>query len=285
MTKTNVTPWITDWDLDNPISITTSNSAPLLGAKWEKGFTPYFERRSLDLDKASDGKFGASHVRAIASEGEWQADDVDFNHFYVIKGSAQVEFEDGSSHELVSDSSAVVPALYRYRFTKMSEDFEALHFFAPDAYDIIWGKDAELPERVQTLDPNRRPVILHEDEDAWTDGLREFFEYRDLGTLEPTDGRVYVHVIRTTGQPYEAGTGWHYHSWAQCFFVLDGHADLRVETNPRIALSAGDACCIGSGPTNRHFVDRATADYKLVELCVPGWKDATPVDAPEGSSL
>lgn len=282
---TNVTPWITDWDLDHPISINKSNAAPLLGAKWETGPTPFFEKRSLNLDKASDGKLGGSHIRGIANEGDWQADDIDFNQFYIIKGSARIEFEDGSSYNLVSDSSAVVPALYRYRFTHISDDFEALHFFAPDAYDIIWGKDAALPERVQTLDPARRPVISHEDEEAWEDGLREFFEYRDLGTLEPTDGRVYVHVIRTTGQPYEEGTGWHYHSWAQCFFVLDGHADLRVETGPRNALSAGDAYCIGSGPTNRHFVDRATADYKLVELCVPGWKDATPVEAPKGSSL
>ncbi|MCG7336193.1 cupin domain-containing protein [Sporosarcina sp. ACRSM] len=281
---TNVTPWITGWDLENPISIKVSNSAPLLEAKWEAGPTPYFERRSLSLDEAAEGKLGGSHVRGTAAEGEWQADDVDFNMFYVIKGSVQIEFEDGSSHELVADSSAVLPALYRYRFTKISDDFEALHFFAPDAYDIVWGKDTALPERVKTLNPNRSPGISHEEEEAWEDGLREFFEYRDLGTLEKTDGRLYVHVIRTTGQPYEEGTGWHYHSWAQCFFVLDGHADLRVETGARIALSAGDACCIGSGPTNRHFVDRATADYKLVELCVPGWKDATPVEAPEGAS-
>ncbi|WP_080872601.1 cupin domain-containing protein [Oceanobacillus timonensis] len=282
---TTVTPWITDWDVKHPISINKSVGAPLISAEWEDGPTPFFEKRTLNLDKASNGKLGGSHVRGIASEGEWQADDVDFNQFFIIKGSARLEFEDGSSHELVSESSAIVPALYRYRFAQISDDFEALHFFAPDEYNIIWGKDAALPERVQTLDPHRRLVILHEDESAWSEGLREFFEYRDLGTLEPTDGRVYVHVIRTTGQPYEAGTGWHYHSWAQCFFVLDGHADLRVETGPRYALSAGDAFCIGAGDTNRHFVDRVSSDYKLVELCVPGWKDATPVEAPEGSSL
>lgn len=281
---TNVTPWITDWDLDNPISINKSNSAPLLGAKWEAGPTPYFEKRNLKLDEASEGKFGGSHVRGTANEGNWQADDVDFNQFYVIKGSAQLEFEDGSSYNLVSDSSAIIPALYKYRFTKISDDFEALHFFAPDAYNIIWGKDATMPKRVQSLDSNRQPIILHEEDAVWEDGLREFFEYRDLGAVEATDGRVYVHAIRTTGAD-EEGTGWHYHSWAQCFFVLDGHADLRVETGPRHALSAGDAHCIGSGPTNRHFVDRANSSYKLVELCVPGWKDATPVEAPEGSSL
>jgi quercetin dioxygenase-like cupin family protein len=276
--------WITNWDLKRPIALKRSN-APLLEAEWEAGYTPFFERRTLKLDEASEGKFGASHVRSVGTEGEWQADDVDFNQFYVIKGSAQLEFEDGSSYELVSDSSAVIPALYRYRFTHISSDFEALHFFAPDAYDIIWGKDMALPERAQTLDPHRHPIILHEDENAWDEGLREFFEYRDLGTLDPTEGRVYVHVIRTKGQPYESGTGWHYHSWGQLFFVLDGHTDIRVEKSPRYALSPGDAFCIGAGDKNRHFVDRVTADYKIVELCVPGWTDATPVEAPEGSSL
>lgn len=280
----NSTSWITGWDLENPISITTSNSSPLLGAKWESGLTPYFEKRTLNVDNISDGKLGGSHVRAIASEGDWQADNVDFNMYYVIKGTASLEFEDGTTHDLVSDSSVILPALYKYRFSNIGEDFEAIHFYAPDAYEIIWGKDAELPERAQTLDPQRKPVVLHEEGYEWSKGLRPFFEYRDLGTIEATDGRIYVHVIRTTG-PNEEGTGWHYHSWAQCFFVLDGHADLRVETGARIALSAGDACCIGLGPTNRHYVDRVSSTYKLVELCVPGYKDATPVDAPEGSSL
>lgn len=285
MTKTTdtTTPWITDWDLDRPLKLKGAN-APLLGAVWGPGSTPYFEYRNLNLDKASDGKFGGSYVRAIATSGDWQADDVDFNQYYVTKGTATIEFEDGSNHELIEDSSVVIPALYRYRFAEISNDFQALHFVAPAEYNIIWGEHTPLPERVSTLKADRSPVVLHDDEDAWGDGLREFFEYRDLGTLDPTDGRVYVHVIRTTG-PYEAGTGWHYHSWGQCFVVLDGHADIRVETSPRYALSAGDAFSVGAGDTQRHFVDRVSGDYKLVELCVPGWKDATPVDAPEGSSL
>jgi|SRR5690625_778194 len=276
------TPWITDWDVDRPIKLKGAN-APLAEAQWTTGPVPYFEYRNLNLDKASDGKFGGWHVRAIATSADWQADDVDFNQIYVIKGTATITFENGTTEVLKADTSAVIPALYRYRFTELSEDFEALQFVAPAEYDVIWGEEAALPERTNTLDPDRAPIVLHEDESSWGDGLREFFQYRDLGTLEATDGRVYTHAIRALG-PYEAGTGWHYHSWGQCFVVLDGHADIRVETDPRHALSYADSFCVGAGPTQRHFVDRVTADYKLIELCIPGWKDATPVDAPEGSA-
>ncbi|GEK79648.1 cupin domain-containing protein [Agrococcus baldri] len=278
------TEWLTDWDVARPIALKSARVGAREG-EWTAGLLPYFEYRSLDLDKASSGKFGGWHVRAIASSGDWQADDVDFHQLFVLKGTARVAFADGSEVELHKESSLVMPPLYRYRVAALSEDFEALHIVAPAEYDIVWGEDVVLPQRAATLDPQRTPIVNHDDDASWGPGLREFFEYRDLGTLEPTDGRAYVHVVRAAGQPFQEGTGWHYHSWAQMFIVLGGYADIRVETSPRWALSYGDAYCIGAGPTQRHFVDRVTADYKVIELCVPGWKDATPVDAPEGSYI
>src|SRR5699024_2246298 len=132
MTETTdtATPWITDWDLDRPLKLKGAN-APLLGAEWGPGAVPYFEHRHLNLDKASDGKFGGSYVRAIATSGDWQADDVDFNQYYVTSGTATIEFQNGSTHKLVEDTSVIIPALYGYRFSIISEDFTALHFVAP----------------------------------------------------------------------------------------------------------------------------------------------------------
>ena len=34
------------------------------------------------------------------------------------------------------------------------------------------------------------------DDAQWTQGLRKFFEYRDLGISEATGGRYNAHVIR-----------------------------------------------------------------------------------------
>ena len=55
--------------------------------------------------------------------------------------------------------------------------------------------------------------IHHVAADAeWTDGLREIFEYRDLGTKDATNGDFVAHVIRANGKtnPDEVQQ-WHLH--------------------------------------------------------------------------
>ncbi len=42
------------------------------------------------------------------------------------------------------------------------------------------------------------------------DGLRDFFQYRDLGVAAATGGRVVAHLVRAHQAP-EKGTGWHRH--------------------------------------------------------------------------
>ena len=57
-------------------------------------------------------------------------------------------------------------------------------------------------------------------------GLRSFFEYRDLGILEATDGAVVAHVIRA--RPGKAPHGqWHRHDCdVQFVYVLKGWAEF-----------------------------------------------------------
>jgi hypothetical protein len=43
-----------------------------------------------------------------------------------------------------------------------------------------------------------------------SDGLRDFFLYRDLGVAEATHGRVIAHLVKANQAP-EKGTGWHRH--------------------------------------------------------------------------
>lgn len=279
-----VTPWITDWDNDSPIQLTGARVDYGQGS-WAEGPVPYLSYRSLDLDRASGNKMAAWHVRKAGTVGNWQADDVDFQFYFLLKGSMTVEFASGKIVNLLAESSITIPALYRYRVTSISDDFEALQVVAPKAYAVIWGEGAELPARVATLDPGRSPIWNHEQPEEYSSGgLRAFFEYRDLGTQAVTDDRVRIQIVDGRGTPHEEGTGWHYHSWAQWVMVIGGHADLRVEKLERQRLGYGDSSCLGAGPTQRHFVDRVSGDYKAIEMAVPGWTDSIPTDAPEGSA-
>jgi quercetin dioxygenase-like cupin family protein len=284
MTTKAATPWITGWDVESPLQLKFARVDKDQGT-WGTGPNPYFEYRSLDLDNASDGKMTGWHLRKVEAPAEWQANDVDFQFVFVLKGSLTFEFADGDKVDLLPESAISIPALYRYRISNISDDFEAIEIAAPDSYDVAWGKDAALPARAADLDPDRIPVVTHEAPDQYIvgNGPRKFFEYRDLATKIPTEGRVHIHVVHALGEPYPAGTGWHYHSWAQLFIVIGGTADIRVEQSRRHHLAVGDSYCIGSGPNMRHFVDQVSGDYKVLELCVPAGSDATPTEAPEGS--
>ena len=112
-------------------------------------------------------------------------------------------------------------------------------------------------------------------------GLRDFFLYRDLETRAATDGRLHIHVVRAT----EAGpgTGWHYHTMAQWFMVIGGSAVIRVEDQPRQELGWGDSMCIGRGPRMRHEIADHSADYLVLEVCVPAAYSTVAVDEPAGA--
>ena len=43
-----------------------------------------------------------------------------------------------------------------------------------------------------------------------SEGLRDFFLYKDLGVYEATAGRVIAHLVKANMAP-EKGTGWHRH--------------------------------------------------------------------------
>ena len=67
---------------------------------------------------------------------------------------------------------------------------------------------------------------------TWTPGgLREFFEYRDLGISDATDGQSNAHVIRVMKPVGEfPHTGPHTHELDfQIFFVLNGWIKLIYE--------------------------------------------------------
>ena len=61
---------------------------------------------------------------------------------------------------------------------------------------------------------------------VWENGLRDFFEYRDLGVVEATGGRVKAHILRVRdgGDPSDLHTtGLHVHKLDfQMIYILKG---------------------------------------------------------------
>ncbi len=84
-----------------------------------------------------------------------------------------------------------------------------------------------------------------------SDGLRDFFLYKDLGVAEATSGRVIAHLVKSNMAP-EKGTGWHRHEAEfQIVFMTKGWARFMYGDQETL-VEAGD--CVHqrehAGPKN-----------------------------------
>jgi quercetin dioxygenase-like cupin family protein len=100
-----------------------------------------------------------------------------------------------------------------------------------------------------------------------SEGLRPFFEYRDLGIKEATGGRVGAHVIRAiTGA--HGGTGWHTHDLeVQLVYVLKGWVEFSYEGVGEVRLEAG--ACVHQPPGIRHVEIAHSDDVEILEITLP----------------
>lgn len=100
------------------------------------------------------------------------------------------------------------------------------------------------------------------------DGLREYFEYRDLGILKATEGKAVAHVIRARKGTNATGE-WHRHEVSiQFFYVLKGWAVFEYEGHGVHRLEAGS--CVHQPPGIRHREIEHSADLELIEIVLPG---------------
>lgn len=100
-----------------------------------------------------------------------------------------------------------------------------------------------------------------------SEGLRSFFEYRDLGIRDATEGRFMAHVIRAK-QACTDGTGYHRHPLDfQMFYVLRGSVKFRYEGEGEFDLVAGD--CVHQPPGIRHELVSCSDDCELLEITSP----------------
>ncbi len=109
------------------------------------------------------------------------------------------------------------------------------------------------------------------------EGLRDFFQYRDLGVADATDGQVVVQLVKANKAP-EEGTGWHYHDANYHVVVmLKGWAKFMYEDKETL-VEAGDV--VHQIPGIRHFLFDYSPDMEFLEVVGPAKFGTTPCAGP-----
>ena len=111
---------------------------------------------------------------------------------------------------------------------------------------------------------------------AWrSDGLRDFFLYKDLGVEAATKGRVIAQLVKANLAP-EKGTGWHRHEADfHIVLMLKGWAKFMYEGQETL-VSAGD--CVHQRPGIVHYMFDYSPDMEYLEIVGPA--DFKTVDMP-----
>ena len=114
----------------------------------------------------------------------------------------------------------------------------------------------------------------------WTPGLREIFEYRDLGIKDGTKGDYVAHVIRHNGKEMaDEVQQWHIHECDfQLVYVLNGWATFEYEGQGERTIRKGD--CISQQPFIKHREIACSSDFEVLEIVTPADFATKIVEAP-----
>ena len=128
-------------------------------------------------------------------------------------------------------------------------------------------------DRAATLFSHVKPA----DTTFRSDGLRDFFLYRDLGIGDATHGKVIAQLVKANMAP-EKGTGWHRHE-AQFHIVLmlKGWAKFMYEDRETL-VEAGD--CVHQRPGIVHYLFDYSPDMEYLEVAGPADFSSVEVDGP-----
>ena len=98
-------------------------------------------------------------------------------------------------------------------------------------------------------------------------GLRNYFEYRDLGVKRASGGKLVAHVIRA--RPGKAPHGeWHRHACKlQFVYVLKGWVDFEYEGTGKVRMKAGT--CFYQPPNIRHRELAHSRNLEMIEVVGP----------------
>ena len=103
----------------------------------------------------------------------------------------------------------------------------------------------------------------------WKPGLREIFDYRDLGTKAGTKGEYIAHIIRANGKEQkDAVQHWHVHECDfQLVLVLNGWAKFEYAGQGVHTIRKGD--CILQPPQIPHREIECSKDFEVLEVVAP----------------
>ena len=111
-----------------------------------------------------------------------------------------------------------------------------------------------------------------------SEGLRDFFLYRDLGVAEATRGKVIAQLVKANLAP-EKGTGWHRHEAEfHIVIMMKGWAKFMYEDKETL-VSAGD--CVHQRPGITHFLFDYSPDMEYLEIVGPADFGTVPVKGPD----
>jgi len=110
-----------------------------------------------------------------------------------------------------------------------------------------------------------------------SEGLRDFFLYRDLGIADATHGKVIAQLVKANEAP-EKGTGWHRHEADfHIVIMLKGWARFMYE-NKDTLVAAGD--CVHQRPGIRHYLYDYSPDMEYLEIVGPADFNTVDVEGP-----
>jgi uncharacterized protein YjlB len=114
----------------------------------------------------------------------------------------------------------------------------------------------------------------------WTPGLREIFDYRDLGIKDGTKGDYVAHIIKANGKKQKDQVQhWHIHECDfQFVLVLNGWATFEYEGQGQRTIRKGDA--ILQTPMIRHREIACSDDFEVLEIVSPANFATKVVDPP-----
>jgi quercetin dioxygenase-like cupin family protein len=121
--------------------------------------------------------------------------------------------------------------------------------------------------------------VTHKDEAEIAPGRREFFEYRDFGIEEASNGYMKV-TSYSAKKAMTTETGWHYHTCgAQLLYIIKGWAEVRFEDGDIRHMPAGTVVFIPGGSVHNEI--RMSDDWEALEVVVPGQMGTVPCDPPQ----
>jgi quercetin dioxygenase-like cupin family protein len=120
-------------------------------------------------------------------------------------------------------------------------------------------------------------TISHADASPFSEeGLRSFFEYRQLGIDKATTGEFGAQVIRAVPGQHSPGQ-WHAHTLDfQMVYVTRGWVEFEYENEGKKMLRAGSSVLQPPGIVHREL--RHSDDMELIEITSPAGFETTPID-------